>query len=251
MTARRPAMRALGALLAALSFPGTALAQKGYACPSEITSAAQIGPSGPMQFTLQKIGQARILVAEGGIETDTPAALEKALKANAPITEIWLRSGGGNAIAGNRAAEIVRHSGIPVRIPRDWWCISACNFLFFGGTIRMIDPGGEFGVHMATVVNNAEFQKYVTEMARKGAATNLLAWFAVREQSMAQLTADDIDVILKMGISRKLLSEVIYAQRADQFRDEDGDGKYDFGKVATYRCLTRDEMIRYNVVNVD
>lgn len=65
---------------------------------------------------------------------------------------------------------------------------------------------------------------------------------------MARLTADDIEVILRMGISRKLLSDVMYAQRPDQFRDTRA------GKDAaaeTYRCLTREEMMRYKVVNVD
>jgi hypothetical protein len=238
--------------VAALLLASGAQAQvAGVNCPGRPTTDAQLGPEGDMRFTVRPVGQGKVLIAEGGIEESTPALLRAALAAHAPVSEVWLRSAGGNAVAGNRAAEILRKSGVPVRIPSNWWCISACNFVFFGGVIRYIDPGGQFGVHMATVVGNAEYQKYILDLAKKGAAGNLLSQIALREQRMAKLTADDIDVVLRMGISRKLLSEVMYEQRADSFRDEDGDGKYDFGKVPTYRCLTRAEMVRYNVVNVD
>jgi hypothetical protein len=45
-----------------------------------------------------------------------------------------------------------------------------------------------------------------------------------------------------MGVSRKLLSDVMYQQKADAFQG---------GDKSTLRCLTGDELQHYNVVNAD
>ena len=58
--------------------------------------------------------------------------------------EIWLRSPGGDARAGNAAGKIIRDAMIPTRIPEGWACFSACNFMFMGGVVRYVDPGGHF-----------------------------------------------------------------------------------------------------------
>jgi hypothetical protein len=231
---------------------GTASAEVMHpSCQVAFAGAASVGPQGPMQFRRAAQGKLKVLIGEGTISTATPQALQKALTGKTRIDEIWLRSSGGDAASGNRAADVVRKSGIPVRIPAGWWCISACNFMFFGGTIRMIDPGGVFGVHMATSVNNQRYQQRITDLSNRADTADILGEIAAREQSMARLTAEDIDIVLRMGVSRRLLSEVMYAQRADEFRDENRDGKPDIGEVPTFRCLTQQEMRRYNVTNVD
>lgn len=263
--------RALVAGAACLLQAAAASAQVMHpSCPQVRLTTANVGAPPDMVFTMHREGGHAILFAEGGVTRQTPARLASALATNGAIDEIWMRSAGGDANAGNDAARILRRSGVPVRIPTGWWCISACNFLFFGGAIRQIDPGGQFGVHMATAVNNDALkdrltakEKAVIDLAKqrktddvaKAAATysteQTLSLIGAREQSMALLTADDIDVVLRMGISRKLLSEVMYAQRADDYRDDDGDGKLDVGKVPTFRCLSQEQMRRYNVVNTD
>src|SRR5947209_18346894 len=103
-----------------------------------------------MHFTLETSSGRRILRAEGAIDEDVAARLQDALKANAPIDEIWLRSPGGDARAGNEAGKIIRANGIPTRIPSGWACFSACNFIFMGGPIRFVEDGGYFVVHMVT-----------------------------------------------------------------------------------------------------
>lgn len=242
------AARALHAAVALLALCAgeAAVAQQHSTCPA-IPTPAQFGPLDRMTVAVRKIGRDRVLALEGAIDANTPALVARAIADNPGVAEIWLRSPGGHAAAGNATAAIIRKSGLPVRVPSGWWCISACNFLFFGGAIRMIDPGGQFAVHMATTVNDERYQARVGELAKRGAKEGVLEEIARREQSTAILTADDIDVILRMGISRKLLSEVMYAQRADAFRD----GRAIDGPVETYRCLTRAEMVRYNVVNTD
>src|SRR6478752_9216354 len=117
-----------------------------------------------MKFSLDTSGGQRILRAEGQIDEDVALRLQDALKENAPIDEIWLRSPGGDARAGNAAGKVIRSSGIPTRIPQGWACFSACNFIFMGGAIRFVDPGGLFVVHMFTHV--ADKQAVRSELAK-------------------------------------------------------------------------------------
>ena len=73
------------------------------------------------------------------------------------IAEIWLRSRGGDARAGNEAGKAIRAiGGLATRIPRGWTCFSACNFVFMGGDRRIVDPGGVFMVHMFTHTGDRE-----------------------------------------------------------------------------------------------
>jgi hypothetical protein len=60
------------------------------------------------------------------------------------------------------------------------------------------------------------------------------------EQESALLASEDNDFLIRMGISRKLLTEVMYRQKA---LAEQGDDR------STRRCLTPDEVGRYNVAN--
>ena len=61
------------------------------------------------------------------------------------------------------------------------------------------------------------------------------------EQSSAVLATEDNDFLIRMGVSRKLLSDVMYKQKAIATQGEDR---------STRRCLTPEELKRYNVVNL-
>jgi hypothetical protein len=60
------------------------------------------------------------------------------------------------------------------------------------------------------------------------------------EQDSALLASEDNDFLIRMGVSRKLLTEVMYQQKAV------GD---DSGDKSTRRCLTVAEARKYNVAN--
>jgi hypothetical protein len=186
-----------------------------------------------MKFTLETIGGVRVLKAEGQIDEDVALRLQDALKANDPVQEIWLRSPGGDARAGNAAGKIIREAMIPTRIPDGWACFSACNFMFMGGVIRYVDQGGIFAVHMFTHLGDKEA---VRSELKKGDAIGLIGDV---EQDSALLASEDNDFLIRMGISRKLLTEVMYQQKAVA----DGPEK------STRRCLTHAEAIKYNVAN--
>ncbi|NQX95206.1 MAG: hypothetical protein HRT64_09870, partial [Erythrobacter sp.] len=68
------------------------------------------------------------------------------------------------------------------------------------------------------------------------ATTELIASI---EQSSALLASEDNDFLIRMGISRKLLTDIMYQQQAVS-SDEDPSTRY---------CLTQDQVRAYNVVN--
>lgn len=188
-----------------------------------------------MKFSLDNSSGRRILKAEGAIDDGVAARLQDALKANAPIDEIWIRSPGGSARAGNEAGTLVRQSGIPTRIPEGWACFSACNFLFMGGVIRYVDPGGFFVVHMFTHLGDKEAVK---EELKQG-SDEAIDLIGDVEQDSALLASEDNDFLIRMGVSRKLLTDVMYQQKAIADQED----------KSTRRCLTPEEAAKYNVAN--
>ena len=189
-----------------------------------------------MRFTLDESSGSRVLRAEGVIDDGAATRLAEALTKQAPVEEIWLSSPGGNAAVGNEAGRVIRKAMIPTRIASGAACFSACNFLFMGGPIRSVDPGGLFIVHMFThTANRALIDVEVSKGSN--ATVDLIGEI---EQSSAVLATEDNDFLIRMGVSRKLLSDVMYQQKAIETQGQDR---------STRRCLTADELKRYNVVN--
>src|SRR3546814_20393611 len=107
----------------------------------------------------------KVLLAEGRIDAGLPDRLKAALAANPDVEEIWLRSPGGDARAGNAAGRVIRANfGLVTRIPSGWACFSACNFVFMGGQPRVIDPGGLFIVPMFTRTGDRGAIRYSVAM---------------------------------------------------------------------------------------
>jgi hypothetical protein len=191
-----------------------------------------------MRLTFQQQGRARILLAEGAVDAGLVARLSSALKKYKPIDEIWLRSPGGDALAGNEAGLLIRKAGLATRIPAGWACFSACNFVFMGGAVRSVDPGGVFMVHMFTVTADGGVR---AEQMTQG-FDEAVQGIARVEQDAALLASQDNDFLIKAGVSRKLLTEVMYRQKAVAGRS---------GDQSTRRCLTPAELRKYNVTNAD
>lgn len=187
-----------------------------------------------MTFTYEVINGVRVLKAEGRIDQQTPSRLEAALaEYEDQFDEIWLRSPGGDARAGTQAGFIIRQAGYPTRIPAGWACFSACNFMFMGGGVRFVDPGGLFMVHMFTHVGQGSAVRQ--DLARGGEQTAGIV--GEIEQASALLATEDNDFLIRMGISRNLLTDVMYQVRAVPTGPD----------RETRRCLTQEEIIRYNV----
>jgi hypothetical protein len=187
-----------------------------------------------MRFTVQQVSGRTVLLAEGQIDDAMLPRLQEAVR-NFQGDEIWLRSPGGNARVGNQAGTFLRQNNMTTRIPAGWACFSACNFVFMGGIVRHVDQGGLFIIHMFT---HTQDQTLRSQAARGQGAT--IGQIADIEQDSALLASEDNDFLIRMGISRRLLTDVMYQQSAVQ----------DAENRSTRRCLTQDEVNRYNVATV-
>jgi len=90
---------------------------------------------------------------------------------------------------------------------------------------------------MFTMTNDRNAINYSIEMG----TDSTVGLIGEVEQQSALLATEDNDFLIRMGVSRKLLSEIMY--RTNAVKTEDGDG-------STRRCLTNEEALRYNVANV-
>jgi hypothetical protein len=107
--------------------------------------------------------------------------------------------------------------------------------MFMGGIFRSVDAGGVVIVRMFTHV--ADPQATTEQMARGGDdADRLLGEIAL---DSARVATEDNDYLIRMGISRRLLTDIVYRMR----------GVGEAGHPAPERCLTAEEMRGYNVVN--
>lgn len=193
-----------------------------------------------MVLKLVRRGDAQVLMAEGPIDQALPDRLKKMLGEHPDISEIWLRSPGGNARAGNAAGRLIRGApGLITRIPAGWTCFSACNFVFMGGQLRIVEPGGNFMVHMFTMTGDRDA---IDQSVALGVDTTVELIGEI-EQESALLASEDNDFLIRMGISRKLLTDIMYRQKAVAGSSGPGDR-------STRRCLSQDEVFQYNVANV-
>jgi hypothetical protein len=234
--------KATAALMAALILS----AQSSRAADGDLDPQNPTCPRSPnwsefreMQLTPITRNGVHILMAEGAIDAQLPTRLQAVLEANPLIDEIWMRSPGGNARAGTQAGRIIRarfnDTGIPIvtRIPNGWTCFSACNFMFLGGSARVVEPRAYFMMHMFTFTNDRGAIRYATE---QGADTTAELIGDV-EQESALLASEDNDFLIRMGIPRTLLTEIMYQQRAV------GSGE----RPAQRHCLSSSELSRYRV----
>jgi len=231
---RRIARVAALPILFALIGAGPARDPKNPTCPMN----PAWGNGKPMTLTVQDVKGVRVLIAEGAIDNGLLPRLTQVLAKDPDIAEMWIRSPGGVATVGNQAGLLIRkrYPGLITRIPAGWACFSACNFVFMGGNIRMVDKGGLFIVHMFTHVADREGVKEDIKADADGAVDMI----ADIEQDSAMLASQDNDFLIRMGVSRKLLTDVMYQQKAVASAS---------GNQSTRRCLTQAELVTYNVVN--
>ncbi len=230
MKTMRYAAVAIAMLCGAVAAPAQDIDPNNPTCPAQ----PDWSDNRRMELTPVERNDQNVLLAEGVVDADISARLQETLEANPDISEIWFRSPGGDARAGNNAGMLLRryYPGIVTRIPAGWACFSACNFVFMGGQLRIVEPGGHFMVHMFTHTGDRDVIRQEVEAG----TVNTIELIGEIEQSSAQLATEDNDFLIRMGVSRSLLSEVMYSTSAVSGE--------------TRRCLTQEETQRYNVANV-
>ncbi len=224
----------LALLLATGATKPVAMDPRNPTCPEK----PEWGLAQAMTLTPVDKGGKRVLIADGIIDSRLPERLKAAIDADERIEEVWLKSRGGDAAAGNRAGKVIRsYPGMVTRIPAGWTCFSACNFVFMGGDRRFVEPGGMFMVHMFTHTGDRD----VIEISVDGGTEETTRLIGEIEQASALLASEDNDFLIRMGISRKLLTEVMYKQQAVATKEN----------PSTRYCLSQDEVRKYNVVPVE
>ena len=82
-----------------------------------------------------------------------------------------------------------------------------------GGIARFVDNGGIFMVHMFTFTGNRTALRSSLDRDTAGTVGQV-------EQQSALLASADNDFLIRMGVSRLLLTEVMYRQSAVQSADQ-------------------------------
>ena len=226
--ARPAACFALLAMLSAAPTPAQPPADP--ACPPNPTWP----DVGPMRFRVEQLDGAPVLIGEGVIDAGTLPRLRQVLD-GFQGDEMRLRSPGGDARAGNLAGNLIRARMLKVRIPAGWACASSCAFMFLGGILRYVDEGGLLLVQMSSDV--ADAPALHREMARDPERADRLLTAIARDSAL--MASEDNDYLIRMGVSRRFLTELVYRHRAF---DESG-------RPLPPYCLSADELRRYNVVN--
>lgn len=190
-----------------------------------------------MEFRFFKVNGLKVIAGEGRIDSAVVDRLKATLEKYPDPDQIWLSSPGGDARAGNAAGLLIRNTlDVETRIPSGWACYSSCNFVFMGGRKRTIDPGGVFIVHMFTQTTNRDSIDMSVALGAD-ATTELIGEI---ERDAALLATEDNDFLIRMGVSRKLLSDIMYRQKAVAGTGSDR---------STRRCLTIEEALRYGVMS--
>jgi hypothetical protein len=202
-----------GALLSDVANAQSALDPANPTCPAD----PNWSDYAEMRFTVQDVDGRHVLLAEGRIDPNLLPRLEAALEAF-DGDEIWLRSPGGDHRIASQAGILLNHSGMSTRIPTDWACFGACNFMFMGGISRSVDPGGWLVV---------QTEPFATQSTHRGEPVDDVA------RSSAMMATEDNEYLIHMGIRRALLPDIMYR------RSQDG---------STRRCLTAEELRYYNLV---
>jgi hypothetical protein len=225
---------ALAALALLAGAKGPAIDKDNPSCPG----AVDWGQGAAMTLTAADRGGKHVLIGDGVIDATLPDRLKAAIDGDERIEEIWLKSRGGDARAGNRAGRVIRsYPGMATRIPAGWTCFSSCNFVFMGGDRRFVDTGGIFMVHMFTHTADRD----AIDLSVEEGSDQTVKLIGEIEQSSALLASEDNDFLIRMGISRKLLTDIMYKQQAVASA----------ANRSTRYCLSQDEVRKYNVMPLE
>lgn len=173
-----------------------------------ILACLAAGPAGAMQMEKAPLPDSPnvALLAQGRIVAGDAAQL-RALLHNLPpgqrIASVVLNSPGGAVAEARIMARILNTAPVPVVVPHDAVCASACFMLFAAARHKVVEPGALVGVHSASVSGGRETGETLgvtTLMAREVAAYGVPAAITGRMVTtqpgqMAWLTRDELELM--------------------------------------------------------
>lgn len=221
-------------IAAVLLWPAVALPAEtfctAHTMPEEVVDR---GFGKPMRYSVAKVDGKTVLQASGSIERGEAERLSSAILKAGVVDEIWLHSPGGVALEGPKMGRVIRKAGLLTRLRSGQACISSCSMAFLGGLLRVVEPGGHYGIHMMTASRNTELMiGLMDEMGqlsrlRKSALRRQIApsevnemmanaagkYVRMLEQMAARVAADQARYLVEMSISVDFLTEE-FAQSA-------------------------------------
>lgn len=199
---------------------------------------AIIQPATAMEFTTAKQSAGLVLLAQGEIKVDDSRKL-RALLARSKISgaTVYLDSPGGPVGESFKIGILIRDHRLGTVVPKGAECASACVFVFAGGVVREVQPGGKVGVHMASMMFDDEYvnalEKLLLTRSTLSVHDRVRVIVAYNEQFAATVMAATANYLVRMGLSMKILFPTVETSHLD------------------IHWLTANELRDYNVVNTD
>lgn len=179
----------------------------------------------------------RIIVLEGEFIRGDAEKFVEFVKKNKPIDEVLFSSPGGFLYEGLSLGRRMREFGFLARIPNGATCASACAWAFLGGQLRIVDSGGRYGDHMATMISNdqlvSKFKSILERASSEESDTVLRLIMALTEKAAAQAAATKAEYLVKMGVSLRLLAPGVNTDAWDMY------------------WFSAQELRAYNVTNIE
>lgn len=185
-----------------------------------------------LDLKISERGGARILVVEGEFKRGDSQRLSEVVARAGRIDEVWLNSQGGSLMEGIESGRVLRRLGLAARVPDRAACASACVYALIGAVARSVDPQGKVGVHMHSMAMNPELRAELIGVIRKHGEAGLVRAMQMMEQASAYAAAQQARYLVEMRASLELMTPTVGTDHLD------------------IHWLTRSELVKYNVVNV-
>jgi hypothetical protein len=198
-----------------------------------LLSLALARPAAALDFTVLNQGRGNAIFAAGAFERGDASRLEALLRRTPNVQVIVFRSPGGVADEGMAVGRVIRRAGIATHLPANTQCASACTYAYLGGTVRTMEQGARYGVHIFSASNSPGLLRRAEEAIRRDGAAGASALIRLIEESSAQFAAQLAYYTIEMGVSLRLLEPNFRTAHAD------------------IRWLTPRELRDFNVVNAD
>lgn len=190
-------------------------------------------PAVALDFNVVSQGRGNIIFATGAFERGDASRLEALLRRTSNVQAIVFRSPGGVAVEGMAVGRVIRRAGLATHLPANTQCASACTYAYLGGTVRTMEQGARYGVHIFSAANNPAMLRRMEEIIRREGPAAVRALIQLIEEESAQFAAQLAYYTIEMGVSLRLLEPNFRTAHAD------------------IRWLTPRELRDFNVVNAD
>jgi hypothetical protein len=155
-------------------------------------------PDMPRRLTTAAVteGEAVGITLRGAIEPGDGARIVAELRATPPAFVV-MDSPGGSVSDALMIGRVLRDLGADTRVADGAVCLSACPYMFVGGTVRAVADGGRLGVHQHSF----------------GEATMLPTFLAAEDIQRGQ--AEVLEHLVTMGVDLRIMGPAL-ATPADE-----------------------------------